>query len=112
MLSRKVLAIASLSTIVCSTGAFGEDFKSSKFLTYAPEAQKSYIITSVVMAGIIAGQNKPDQSTCIDRWMADHEAAGFSSVKDAMSRFPDHHPSGVIVAVLEKACGSVKYGGK
>jgi len=112
MLSRKALAIASLCTIVCSAGADAEDFKSSKFLTYAPEAQNSYITTSVVMAGVIAGQNKPDQAKCIDQWMADNEAAGFPSVKGAMSRFPDHHPSGVIVAVLEKACGSVKYAGK
>ncbi|WP_334150764.1 hypothetical protein [Hyphomicrobium sp.] len=89
-----------------------DDFKSSKFLTYSAEAQNSYIVTSVVMAGAIAGQNRPEQAKCIDRWMAENESAGFPTVKDAMSRFPEHHPSGVIIAVLEKACGSVRYAGK
>lgn len=113
MLSRKNLAIASLCTIVCTHSVSAEEaFKSSKFLTYPADTQKSYIITSVVMAGIISGQNKPDQSKCIDSWMGENEPIGFSSVKEVMARYPNHHPSGVIVAVLEKACGSVKYGGQ
>jgi hypothetical protein len=113
MLSRKVIAIASLSTIVCGGAAVADDkFKSAEFLRWAPDSQKSYIVTSVVMAGVIAGQNKPDQSKCIGQWMTDNEGAGFPSVKDAMARFPDHHPTGVIVAVLEKVCGSVKYAGR
>ena len=115
MFRRKALAIASLCTIVCTQAgsAVADDkFKSAEFLKWSQEERKSYIFTSVVMAGVIAGQNKPEQAKCIDQWMADYEPAGFPSVKDAMSRFPEHHPSGVIVAVLEKACGSVKYTGK
>lgn len=115
MLSRKTLALASLCIIVCTRAGIAEaddKFTSAEFLKWAAESQKSYIFTSVVMAGVIAGQNRQEQAKCIDRWMGDNEPAGFPSVKDAMTRFPEHHPTGVIVAVLEKACGSVKYAGK
>jgi hypothetical protein len=100
---------------VCSISTHAEasdKFKSAEFLTWAAENQKSYIVTSVVMAGVIAGQNNPDQSKCIGQWMTSNEQTGFPSVKDAMTRFPEHHPTGVIVAVLEKACGSVKWAAK
>jgi len=112
MLSRKALAIASLSTIVCSMagGALaGEAFKSSQFLTYSAEARQSYITSSAMMAGLIASQNNPRQGKCIDDWIARQSAQGYASVVEVMKRYPDHHPSAVIVAVLDKACGSFKY---
>lgn len=110
MLSRNVLALASLSTIVCSGAAVAEDkFKSSEFLRWSPESQSGYISTSAMMAGVIATQNRPDQAKCIDKWIAENEPGGFAKAREVMSRFPDHHPTGVIAAILEKARGSIKY---
>jgi hypothetical protein len=109
MLSRNTLALASLSTIVCSAALADDGFKSSKFLTYPAESQKGYISTAVMMAGSIAAQNKQEQARCIDGWAAQHDATGFRPVVEAMQRFPDYHPAGVILAVLQKACGSFKY---
>lgn len=109
MLSRKTLAIASLSTIVCGAALADDGFKSSKFLTYSTDSQKSYIGSSAMMAGVIATQNQPDQAKCIDAWATTGREASHQAVVDAMKRFPDHHPTTVIFAVLQKACGSFKY---
>ena len=110
MLSRKTLAIASLSTIVCTQAGLAEEaFKSSKFLTYPADSQKSYIATSVLMAVAIAGDNNPEQNRCLKRWLTENDGIGFPTVKAAMDRFPEHHPTGVIVAVLEKECGPFKF---
>lgn len=110
MLSRKVLALATLSTIVCGGAAVADDgFKSSKFLTYPAESQRSYISSSVLMAGLISGQNSDVQSKCIGDWSEKHIVAGYPPVVEAMQRFPEHHPTGVILAVLQKACGKLKY---
>lgn len=110
MLSRKTLAIASLSTIVCSGAAVADDgFKSSKFLTYAADSQKSYINTSVLMATLIAAQNSKDQATCIGDWSGRYVSDGYQPVIEAMRKFPDHPPTGVILAVLQKACGPFAY---
>ncbi|WP_072377302.1 hypothetical protein [Hyphomicrobium sp. NDB2Meth4] len=115
MLSRKALAVASLSTIVCSVaaGAGAEDaFKSSKFLTYPADAQTSYISSSVMMAGTIASKNALSQSRCIDDWAVKNGASGFQPIVEAMRKFPDYHPTAVIFAVLQKACGSFEYARK
>lgn len=112
MFRRKALALATLSTIVCSASGAAvawEGFKSSKFLTYPVESQKSYISTAVMMAGVIAAQNVPEQAQCIDRWTSEHDGSGYKPVIEAMQRLPDYHPSGVILAVLNKACGSFEY---
>lgn len=110
MLSRKVLAIASLSTIVCSQAGFADEaFKSAKFLTYPTDSQKSYITSSAMMAGVIATQNQPGQAKCIDDWATAKFEASYDAVVGAMNKFPDYHPTTVIFAVLQKACGSFKY---
>ena len=111
MLSRKTLAIASLCTIVCAAAgaAAAEDFKSSKFLTYPADAQKSYINSSVLMATLIATQNSKDHAGCIGKWSGEFVTGGYQPVIEAMKKFPDHHPTGVILAVLQKACGSFAY---
>jgi len=112
MLSRITLVIASACTIVCSlstASAADDKFRSAEFLKWSDAERKSYIATSVLMAVVIAGDNNPEQNKCIKRWLADNDGAGFPTVKAAMARFPEHHPTGVVVAVLEKACGSFKY---
>lgn len=110
MLSRNVLALASLSAIVCSVAASAQDaFKSSKFLTYPAESQTSYIGTSVMMAGAVASLNSAAQAKCVDEWAAKFQGSGYQPVIDAMRKYPDDHPSGLILAVLVKACGPFKY---
>lgn len=110
MLSRKALAIASLCTIVCTQAGIADDgFKSSKFLTYPEDSQKSYIGSSAMMAGLIATQNQPGQAKCVDEWATKDFEANYRKVVGTMKTFPDHHPTAVILAVLQKACGSFKY---
>jgi hypothetical protein len=110
MLSRKALALASLSTIVCTQAGIADDgFKSSKFLTYPEESQRGYITSSAMMAGMIATQNQPGQAKCVDEWATTKFDASFRTVVGTMKLFPDHHPTAVILAVLQQACGSFKY---
>jgi hypothetical protein len=62
-----------------------------------------------MMAGVIATQNIPSQAKCIDDWVARHHKDGYRTAIDIMRRFPDDHPTGVIVAILQKECGAFKY---
>lgn len=110
MLSRKVLVISSLSTIVCTASSAGaEDFKSSKFLTYSAEAQRSYIDTAVVAATVVVSLNSAPQAKCLGEWVAKQRQGDFSPVIEAMRKYPDDHPMGLIVAVLQKECGAFKF---
>lgn len=110
MLSRKALALASLCTIVCTqVGVADEAFKSSKFLTYSAEQQKGYIGTAVVAATVIASLNSQAQSKCLGDWVAEHSNGGYQPILDAMRKYPDDHPMGLIMSVLQRDCGPFKY---
>lgn len=62
-----------------------------------------------MMAGTVASLNNPSQARCVDDWAAQHRSSGYQPVIDAMQKYPDDHPSGLILAVLVKACGPFKY---
>jgi hypothetical protein len=112
MLSRKTTAIASNITIVCSIATAPlaqETFKSAKFLTYSAEAQHNYIATSVVAATAVVSLNSAAQAKCLGEWITKHKAGNFRPVMEVMKKYPDDHPTGLIVAVLQRDCGSFKY---
>ncbi len=110
MLSRNALALASLSTIVCSNAAVADEgFKASEFLKFPQENQRGYISASAMMAGLIATQNMPDQAKCIDRWVTEEATRGHPKISEAMKVHGDYHPTAVIMSVLQRACGAFKY---
>lgn len=86
-----------------------ESFTSDEFLTWNRQNQGFYFRTSIGMAGLIAGFNNKEQGHCIDRWYFNDTGNAEAKLLDAMRRFPSYHPRGVIVAVLQKACGKLRY---
>lgn len=86
-----------------------ESFKSSKFLEYTPQAQASYISTSIAMAGLVAARNDKTHADCIDRWYFTDMKKGNRTIIKTMRQYPDYHPQAVILALLKKACGPFNY---
>ncbi len=111
-MSRTTVALASLTTIVCivASGTHAQEaFKSSKFLTYPADSQKSYIGTAVVAATTIASLNSASQAKCLGSWITKHSGGGYETIMEAMRKYPDDHPMGLILAVLQRDCGPLKY---
>lgn len=84
-------------------------FTSEEFLTWDRDAQGFYFQTSIGMAGLIAAQNDKAQADCIDRWFFADQDTAHDFIVGAMRKFPEFHPRGVILAVIEKKCGSMTY---
>jgi hypothetical protein len=102
------------AALLVSVPSYAADniFKSSEFLTWDKEGQGFYIRTSVAMAGLIVGQTSKAQSKCIDDWFVSEEQAGYSNVLSIMRQYPEHHPRGVLLAIMEKRCGKFEYSSK
>lgn len=112
MNTTKLLALATLSTMVCSTSAStasADSFKGADFLQLSEGSQHNYVLSSSMMAGVIASHNLPSQAKCIDAWVDKQGKRAFKPVTIAMKKFTDYHPTTVIFAVLQKACGKFKY---
>ncbi|MEM6275388.1 MAG: hypothetical protein AAF714_00445 [Pseudomonadota bacterium] len=111
----------SIARLVCATGlvcvaAFhpqvsaAEGFTGADFAAWPEASQDSYIQTSVTMAGVVLAQVRPDMSRCIDGWYfaSDDMAARNKAVRNLIAANSSYHPSGVILAAIQQACGSIK----
>ena len=82
-------------------------FQSGQFLDWKTQNQDAYIETSVGMASLIAAQSDKAQAKCIDDWYYVDEARANDAVRDVIRANPQFHPRGVILAVVQKQCGTV-----
>lgn len=86
-----------------------QGFTGEDFATWEQVSQDSYIQSSIMMAGVIATQIKPDLSTCIDDWyFASDTSKGAVNreIRGLISQYATYHPSGVILAALQQECGA------
>ncbi len=111
--SNKAAPIKALALVVCilatSTSVNAETFKNSEFLKWNRETQEFYIDTSIGMAGLIAAQNDKVIQECADKWYLSDKPKTISDIISAMRKFPKFHPRAVILAVMEKHCGSFTF---
>ncbi|MEP2943003.1 MAG: hypothetical protein ABJO72_04310, partial [Hyphomicrobiales bacterium] len=90
-----------------SANAVGLD-TSSEFLKWE-RGQKDYFLqVSVVTAITIATQVRKALGSCISDWYSSDAAIikqRHDEVLGVMKRLPEHHPSAIVLAVLQKKCG-------
>lgn len=84
-------------------------FKNSEFLKWNEENRSFYIRTSIGMAGLIAAQNDKAHANCLEKWYFSNQSKKNVFIYGIMKQYPNHHPRGIIMAVLQKQCGSFRY---
>ena len=95
-----------------SLPAQADSFTASDVLEWEADEQDYYFETSIAMAGVIASQNDTIKAGCIDEWYfgeATPESERRELILQAMTRFPDHHPAAVLLAVINRKCGSMRF---
>ncbi len=102
------MGVLALGLALASVSVQANDvFQSVQFLEWKTLNQDAYIETSVGMASLIASQSDKTQAKCIDDWYYDAEARANDAVRNVMRANPQFHPRGVILAVVQKRCGTV-----
>ncbi len=64
------------------------------------------------MAGVVAAQNPGSQAQCVNDWYLSAKSTMDERnkyIRRTLERFPTHHPAGVMMAIIEKACGSFDF---
>tara|TARA_R110002110_G_scaffold415618_1_gene652477 strand:- start:9184 stop:9531 length:348 start_codon:yes stop_codon:yes gene_type:complete len=111
----RYLALAAIALSVMATTypqiSVAENFTAAKLLKQSEQGQRNFIEISISMAGSIATQADPKIARCLDNWYfkdASRRGQRKSDILRVMRKYPNHHPSGLILAVIQKACGSFK----
>ncbi len=84
-----------------------ETFTGEKFLTWKPGSQTFYIGASINMASVIVTQTDNAKARCVNDWHGGHIANDYREILDLIAKFRTYHPQGVILAALQKSCGSL-----
>ena len=88
-----------------SAGA--KNFTAHELLQWPKNKQNSYFQISISMAGAIAAQKESNIGTCINDWYFKDSDIQNQHIRNVMHKYPNFHPSGVILAILQKACGPI-----
>lgn len=81
------------------------------FLKWEKEAQESFFSTSILMATFIAMDVRPEVAQCLNELYFKNlkgENEFNNRIRNVMAKNSDHHPSIIILASIEKECGTFK----
>ncbi|MEM6276690.1 MAG: hypothetical protein AAF714_07035 [Pseudomonadota bacterium] len=83
-----------------------DGFTGADFARWSADSQDSYIQTSMTMAGVVFTRTEPQVATCINDWYfsGDRLEARNETIRGTISRYRDHHPAGVILAMILQEC--------
>lgn len=79
------------------------------FITWTEDRQGSFFRSTIFTSAVIASQISPELVNCIDGWYASAEvstAERNQEILDVMERFPDSHPTTILVAIIQRECGN------
>ncbi|MEL6467790.1 MAG: hypothetical protein AAFQ58_22730 [Pseudomonadota bacterium] len=97
--------------LTCPQMVSADGFTAADVLGWTHEEQDAFFVTSFGMAGIVAMQTGQHdaQMHCIDDLFAlsDEQAAiRNEDYREVFERFPELHPQALIMAIIERDCGS------
>ena len=101
---------AALLLVSTATASADDDiFRAEDFLTWERESQEYYFRISISMAGLIARRNDKSHGDCVDNWFFKNQTSASDELLTTLKEYSDYHPDGIILAVLQKHCGTFVY---
>ncbi|MEP3785592.1 MULTISPECIES: hypothetical protein [Paracoccaceae] len=88
--------------------SWAEGFSGKEFAQWETASQDNYIQTSVTMIGIVASEANSPIMGCVDEWYFTSETVKDERnqrIRAIITEYMDFHPSAVILAVVQDACG-------
>lgn len=96
-------------TVVYPQNVEASEFTSAEFLTWERGNREGYIDASIGMAALVVMRNDKSQVKCIDEWYVTNSDKRNDEIFAKMAENQQYHPRAVLLAMMEKACGSFVY---
>lgn len=95
-----------LVALLCPQPSSADGFTGQDFDGWSAASQDSYIQTSVTMAGVVFTRTHGPVARCINDWYFKDgaKAARNDEIRTTVTAYGEHHPAGVILAVILQAC--------
>ena len=107
---RKIVISFCVAALAGSASAQGDSFTSSDVLAWSDEGQRAFYLNSFGMAGIVAMQTGVHEThvACINDLLAENSETYLpvSEIRAVLESYPDLHPQAVVMAIINRECGS------
>ena len=102
------LSFALICTFVLTVTVWAKPVNNDAFLHYS-EGQRTwwYLGAFEAMAHTVSIRNA-NQGWCIENWYSKEYKAGNQTIEKTLKQFPDHSPTSIIIALIQKQCGPLK----
>ena len=87
--------------------SYADGFTGTELLSWSAANQAHYLQVSLGMVGVVAAQIDQRQAECIDTWYLADTAKRHREILQTVKQYPDYHPQGVILALVQKICGKI-----
>ncbi|MDJ0685152.1 MAG: hypothetical protein QNJ84_10650 [Alphaproteobacteria bacterium] len=84
-------------------------FTGADFIKWSGKDQRSFVNNSIVMAIYLISQSDRSVSECVTRWFGAERTLGFDNVRSMIERNTSRNPQIVILAMMERECGSLDF---
>lgn len=114
------IVCAAAALVICSSGQgfaqgrepSGDRFTSRDVLAMPEQDQRVWM--NALIHGIATGMAAYDDEAgaCVSRWYFGDEAQAYANVHSNMERYPDHHPSVIVLALARRECPALPAAGQ
>ena len=105
----RLFAVTALTVTVPCIQAYAAPPKNSEFLQYSDSQRAWWFAGAFEVVGHAVAQRNQSQGDCIADWYfkGNGEKQRQQEIEDAMRKYPDHAPSSVVIALVQKHCGKL-----
>lgn len=110
--ARVLAGVMVVAGVALPVQADEDKFTAADVLGWDQKSQDWYFEVATGMAAVLATQNQSPHAGCIDDWYfrPDNEKAVVNDdIRTTMARFSEFHPTQILVAIIEKQCGSLTF---
>jgi hypothetical protein len=99
--------VVGVSMLVCLPTYAGQP-KNSDFLKNSEGERKWYYFGAFDSIGHTVALKDKEKADCIWRYYFDHVEERNVQIEESMTSYPDHAPTAIILALIEKNCGKLE----
>ena len=104
-----ITAAAAAIAMLAPFAAGAQGITNADFLKADDQYKRSFVNAAVLMAGHVVAQSNSAKGSCLQEWYFSDVDGRLTALYEVMAAYPDHTPTGIIIALAQQECGSLTF---
>jgi hypothetical protein len=104
---RTIATVFAFFAVIGAFPAHAAALKNSEFMKMSAGQRHYYYAGAYDVLGHWTSLNQPDKAECVWNWLFEKPKERKALLEKSLKLYPDHAPTSVIIALLQRDCGVV-----